>query len=246
MAPVQEQEPGPTQTDATDDQPIFGVRRGWTLRDRFRAKESYGLLLAMIVLSLVAAATSERFWGGSGLAVTLQGGVLLFALWTSRSGRWALRLALVLVPVMVVASAAVSESTADDAAAAIALTSAVLAFAAIAAIARRLAQHPRVDSATILGALSIYLLLGTTFAAVYKLTGAVSSDPFFVNGPAQGIDYLYFSFVTLTTTGYGDLTAAGDVGRMLAVTEALLGQLYLVSVVAFVIGNVGRGRRPKP
>jgi Ion channel len=42
--------------------------------------------------------------------------------------------------------------------------------------------------------------------------------------------------------GYGDLTAAGDLGRMLAVTEALLGQLYLVTVVAVVIGNIGRER----
>jgi voltage-gated potassium channel Kch len=58
----------------------------------------------------------------------------------------------------------------------------------------------------------------------------------------RSIDFLYFSYVTLTTVGYGDLTAAGDLGRMLAVTEALLGQLYLVTVVALVIGNIGRER----
>jgi hypothetical protein len=244
MAPVKEQEREPTQEP--DEPPLFGARRGWSLRERLEAKESYGLLLAIIVLSLIIAATSERFWGGAGLAVTLQGGVLLFALWTSRSGRWALRMALVLVPIIVVASALVSESTAQEASATVAATSAALALAAITAIARRLTEHPRVDSATILGALSIYLLLGMMFAAVYKFAGSMSTDPFFVKGPAQGIDYLYFSFITLTTTGYGDLTAAADVGRMLAVTEALLGQLYLVSVVALVIGNVGRGRRPRP
>ena len=58
----------------------------------------------------------------------------------------------------------------------------------------------------------------------------------------HGIDFLYFSFVTMTTVGYGDLTAAGDLGRMLAVTEALIGQLYLVTVVALVIGNIGQER----
>jgi hypothetical protein len=44
--------------------------------------------------------------------------------------------------------------------------------------------------------------------------------------------------------GYGDLTPAGDLGRMLAATEALLGQIYLVTVVALLVANIGRGRRP--
>jgi len=50
--------------------------------------------------------------------------------------------------------------------------------------------------------------------------------------------------VTLSTVGYGDLSARADVARMLAVSEALLGQIYLVTVVALLIGNVGRERRP--
>ena len=58
----------------------------------------------------------------------------------------------------------------------------------------------------------------------------------------RSTDFIYFSFITLTTTGYGDLTAAHDLGRMLAVTEALFGQLYLVSAVALLIGSLGRTR----
>jgi len=53
-------------------------------------------------------------------------------------------------------------------------------------------------------------------------------------------DFLYFSFVTLTTTGYGDLSAAGNAGRALSVSEAILGQVYLVTVVAVVVSNLGR------
>jgi len=56
---------------------------------------------------------------------------------------------------------------------------------------------------------------------------------------------VYFSFVTLATVGYGDYTAASDLGRMLAVSEALMGQLYLVSVVALLVANMGRTREPK-
>jgi hypothetical protein len=55
------------------------------------------------------------------------------------------------------------------------------------------------------------------------------------------VSYLYFSFTTLTTVGFGDLTAGSDAGRMLAVMEALLGQLYLVTVVAFIVAT----RRPR-
>ena len=46
----------------------------------------------------------------------------------------------------------------------------------------------------------------------------------------------------MATVGYGDYTAGGNVGRMLAVSEALYGQLYLVSVVAILVGNLGRKR----
>jgi hypothetical protein len=56
------------------------------------------------------------------------------------------------------------------------------------------------------------------------------------------VDFLYFSLVTLTTTGYGDLAARSALGRKLAVTEALSEQVYLVTVVAVLVGNIGRVR----
>ena len=65
---------------------------------------------------------------------------------------------------------------------------------------------------------------------------------FTVAGEQEAVDFLYFSLVTLTTTGYGDLAARTDLGRMLAVTEALTGQVYLVTVVAVLVGNIGRVR----
>jgi hypothetical protein len=80
------------------------------------------------------------------------------------------------------------------------------------------------------------------FAYLYSAIGAVNGHFFAGRHGATIVDYLYFSFATLTTVGYGDLTAAGDLGRMLAVSEALTGQLYLVTVVALLVGNVGRDR----
>ena len=61
--------------------------------------------------------------------------------------------------------------------------------------------------------------------------------------PGTPNDFLYFSLATLTTTGYGDLSAATELGRAMAVTEALIGQMYLVTVLAVIVSNVRR-RQP--
>jgi voltage-gated potassium channel Kch len=79
------------------------------------------------------------------------------------------------------------------------------------------------------------------FGAIEDLSG----EPFFKAGVAGSPnDFLYFSLSTLTTTGYGDFSAATDLGRAVAVTEALIGQMYLVTVLAVIVSNVGRERRP--
>src|SRR5207302_586820 len=62
-------------------------------------------------------------------------------------------------------------------------------------------------------------------------------------GEAAAGHLLYFTFVTLTTVGYGDFTAAGNLGHTLAVSEALLGQIYLVTIVSLLVSNLGRPHR---
>ena len=92
-----------------------------------------------------------------------------------------------------------------------------------------------------MGALCIYVLLGMLWAFGYGAIGAFESGPFFAEQATANVsDFLYFSFVTLTTVGYGDLTAAGGLGRAIAVVEALFGQLYLVTVVALVVSRMAR------
>jgi len=74
------------------------------------------------------------------------------------------------------------------------------------------------------------------FAFVYRFLGAVQASPFF-GGEGDGTlsDNLFFSFVTLTTTGYGNLVPAGNPGQSLAVLEALMGQLFLVTAVGKLV-----------
>ncbi len=98
-----------------------------------------------------------------------------------------------------------------------------------------------VNVRTVAGVLCIYLLLGMLYANAYQLIADLSSGPFFaqLSDPTTN-EFLYFSFLTITTTGYGDLTAVTDVGRSVAIGEALTGQIYLVTVVALIVANVGR------
>jgi len=88
------------------------------------------------------------------------------------------------------------------------------------------------------GAAAIVLVLSVVRATV-------GGDPFFANGDtATTSRCLYFSFTTLTTVGYGDFVARSNLGHTLAVFEALLGQIYLVTVVSVLVSNLGRPARP--
>jgi len=101
-----------------------------------------------------------------------------------------------------------------------------------------------VDTEVVLGALCAYLFIGTYFAFLYNAIAVATEGPFFAQPGADiQLNYIYFSFVTLTTTGYGDLSPAFGPGQMVAVVEAIIGQLYLVSVVAIVVSAFGKGKK---
>ena len=126
------------------------------------------------------------------------------------------------------------------------ITSLVLTAATIGAIARRVRQHVEISVVTVLGAVCIYVLVGLSFAFVFEIVGAFASQPFFASQETgTRSDYVYFSFITMATVGYGDLAAQGGLGRALAVTEGLLGQIYLVTAVAALVSNLGRARAPR-
>src|SRR5262245_53854251 len=108
-------------------------------------------------------------------------------------------------------------------------------------LATRLLRNPDVTAQSLIGALCVYLLIGIAFELIYALTGEISGIPFFVQTDrSTAADYQYFSFITLTTVGYGDFSASTTLGRMMAITEALAGQVYLVTVVALLVSNYRR------
>ena len=122
---------------------------------------------------------------------------------------------------------------------------ALLALIGPVVIIRHVLTHAKIDFETVAASLCIYLLFGIFFAYVYRILDAADGQFFVQQHAHAAVDFVYFSFTTLTTTGYGDLTSRLDFGRMLAISEALLGQLYLVSVVALLVANLGQARRTR-
>lgn len=112
----------------------------------------------------------------------------------------------------------------------------------------RLVRAHGVTPQAVSGALTLYLLLGLVFAWVIGFLAKVDDIPYFAQqANASTSQIVYFSFTVLTTTGFGDLTAATHIGRAFAVVEMLLGQLYLVTVIGVLVGNfAGRSRTPPP
>jgi hypothetical protein len=114
-------------------------------------------------------------------------------------------------------------------------------------VMRGLRARQAVTLSAVFGVLCIYMLLGMFFAFVYGSIGRLGSGPFFAGGQQATVaSCLYFSFTSLTTVGYGDLTARTNLGHTLCVFEALLGQIYLVTVVAVIVSNLGRSRTASP
>jgi hypothetical protein len=213
----------------------------------FRKRDQYGFALILIIATMFVRAIAGDSPLGQFLSVALGGGTVVFVFYTADAGPRVLRptAAFVIVAIAVSFLALLTGSDTFGPAVA-AVFGLLLASVAPITIAARLTSMPRISLRTVLGALCIYLLIGLFFSYVYGVVAFVDKIPFCGQPDAgSSTDYIYFSYVTLTTTGYGDYTAATDLGRMLAITEALFGQLYLVSVVALLVGNVGRTMEPR-
>ena len=117
-----------------------------------------------------------------------------------------------------------------------------LVFMTIAGIFRRLVTYRTLNVQFVLGLLTVHLLMALSFGLAY-LMNEIGTGQAFTQGPQGLSGSVYFSFVTITTTGYGDITPASDFVRAVAVGEAILGQIYLVSVVAFAVGRLGSATR---
>ena len=206
---------------------------------RVRASHSYGVVHGLIVgVFVYTSVASNSDWADSTL-VLLQAATLVTALYTSGVARADSTVSLALVAVSTASAVALLVFGGDGFAALVGILSGLLTVATIATVALGVIDQGEANVQAVTGAVCVYLLIGILFVFLYGVLAALGSGNFF----AQGTDgtrslRLYFSFVTLATVGYGDYTAAGELARTLAVVEALVGQLYLVTVIAVLVSRM--------
>jgi hypothetical protein len=207
--------------------------------------DRYALVLMLLLLTYVLSSALPLSPWVAALLVAVQGVTVLVTLAASdatEAHRRAAALAASLALVIAI-GAAIAGGRAGGVPA---LISAILLATSLVAIVRRLASHDRVTSQTLLGAVSCYVLFGLIYTFIYAALSKLDTQPFLTPAGNHSLsDFLFFSFTTLTTTGYGDLVPATGLGRALSMLEALSGQLFLVTVVARLVALwIPRSRRP--
>lgn len=219
------------------------------IRDDVMGREGYLIVLIMTIVVVVAIPIDAAYRGG-GIVTVAAIGLLVFITMSRSKVSHRLRVgSAVLIGVALVL--AIVLTVTDDAAEARKYTWLAATFAAsytimialcFLAILRHAFAHRRISLNTVAAALAAYLLIGLIFTSAFRFVEVVA-PPFFTQTNVNPFTYEYFSFITLSTVGYGDFTPANDAARTLAMLEGVFGQIFLVTIVALVVSNLGVARR---
>jgi Ion channel len=200
-----------------------------------RVVDAFALVLAL-VLSTYVLASLVPYTGWGGVFITLLGSLTATVALASAQARprlvaWAGRLSVAAVALSVVGAIAGGRAW-------YALAAALLTFVftgGALAVLRAVITEERVRFRTVLGAVSVYIMIGLLYAFLYVAVDRVH-HPFFAGSVrVETGDFLFFSLTTLTTTGYGNLVPAGQPGKTFAVLEMLMGQIFLVTLIARLV-----------
>lgn len=206
--------------------------------------ERYGLALALILASMVfTMATPDGKWENV-ISLNLQAAALFASTRAAQPGML-LRLAVgVIIGMVVFAGWVQAVSTSDVNSDFVHVATLALVLIATPVITwgliNQVRAHRRITTHTMMGVLCLYLLMSLAFASAFAAIASISGNPFFDQGTSEGTtaNYLYYSLTTITTVGMGDLSTAQSIGRSLTAAEALIGQIYVVTVVAAIVANL--------
>jgi len=201
-----------------------------------RARDAFGLVFVLVLLTYTLASLLENHRWSSVILTAATSATSVVALVSAHAHQRFVRVAMVLAGLTVVL-AAIGAATDDRTWLNFATVIQVSLLAvAMGAVLRRVVTAPEVGSRTILGALSVYAVLGILFTFLYGVIDRVQGGPFFENhAQPSGSDFLFFSYTTLTTTGYGNLVPGGQPGRLISGFEMMAGQIFLVTLVAGLV-----------
>jgi len=198
----------------------------------------YRLLLASLFVFLAYAGIRPQEWSGLILELLFYG-VVLVAMWTIRRDRRTT----IVAAILAILSLANPEITILPSNSMAHHVSAGLFLALLCAyILRDVLTHEEVTLETLAGSCCVYLMLGILWGHTYALIEVASPHSFsFTQAGAEdavgvGVEMIYYSYVTLTTLGYGDMTPLSSSARIFSAMEALVGQLFVAVLIAHLVG----------
>jgi len=216
-------------------------------RHRFRAggEPPYGLVLVIVLVLYVVVSASDRHWVQPAVFGLTVATMAVIALPERIGRRWwmagaaAASVLLILATLVAVWPSGWRTGFLD-------VVIALLMLVASANMVVRLVARPTITARTVFGAIDVYALVGLAFAILFHGVQSWSGDPYFTDATEGTRNiFTYYSFVTLSTLGYGEFVPATDVGRSLAVVEVLMGQILLVGVVARLVSVMRSPRIPR-
>ncbi|HEU4945449.1 MAG TPA: ion channel [Solirubrobacterales bacterium] len=211
------------------------TRERWLQRAE-KVSDAFGLVLALVLTTYVLTSLLSNH-GWEAVVLTIATSATSVVALTSSHARPVMVRTAVSLSALTIGLAAIAAATDDrtwlNFASAIQVT---LLTVAMAAVLRRVVTAPEVGFRTILGAVSVYTVLGILFTFLYGTIDRIQGGLFFegVTSP-EGSDFLFFSYTTLTTTGYGNLVPGGQPGRLISGLEMMIGQIFLVTLVAGLV-----------
>jgi hypothetical protein len=208
-----------------------------------RLSSAFGIVI-LLVLATYVAASLTKYSGWSAVVVSLLGcATSTVAVASSGLGDKLVSTAIGFASACV-ALAVIAAATGRSGALGVAALIQILLLAwGAGTVLRAVLREETVGFRTILGAISVYLIFGLLFASLYVAVDRLQAGAFF--DPVTELDtgdYVFFSFTTLTTTGYGNLVPGGQPGKMFSVLEMLLGQIFLVTLIAGLVSLWRPGR----
>jgi hypothetical protein len=218
----------------------------WT-RFAGRIANAFGLVVLLVLLTYVLASLLPYKGWTAFLVIVVSSTAATVALTSAEARPWVVRwgvrlavLAVLLAFLNPVLDAHVLLGVAS-------LIEMLLLLWSAGSVLRSVITETEVGFRTILGAISVYLIFGLLFTFLYAAIDRFQTGLFFGQATHNG-DYVFFSFTTLTTTGYGNLVPVAQPGKMLAGLEMLLGQIFLVTLIAGLVslwrpGQVAKLRR---
>lgn len=196
------------------------------------------IYLISIILLLIAFALADQLRRGGVLLTLAFTLVILSGLHAMQRDRGLLALALI-VGIPAILARWIIRGTGIASPEAYGLLFAMLFFALLCLfLLSSVLVTTRITRDTIFGAIGVYFTMGVTWSLSYQL--AETLVPGAISGAHTEMSYLYFSFVTLATLGYGDITPLIPLTQLMATFEAVTGQLYLAVLIARLVSSLGR------